>query len=77
MRSMALYMKEDCWYAWKCVSLIRADGKTLDLTMSDDKSIICFIHAVYHLICKPPAESKFLRDFKMQKMKMKLNYEAR
>ena len=79
MRSMSIqpYSKEDCWYAWKCVSLIRADGKTLDISIADDKSLICFLHAVYHLICKPPAKSKFLRDFKMQKIKMKLNFEAR
>ena len=77
MRSIAAYNKEDCWYQWKCISLVRSDGKTLDLTIADEKSMICLIHAAYHLICKPPAGSKFLREFKMQKIRMKLNFEAR
>ena len=32
---------------------------------------------MYYLICKPAADNKFLRNFKMQKIRMKLNYEAR
>ena len=76
MRSMA-YNREDCWYPWKCISLVRTDGKTLDITIEGDNSLICFLHAMYQLICKPAADSKFLRDFKMQKIRMKLNFEAR
>ena len=65
--------KEDCcWHPWKCVSLVRSDGKTLDLTIDDDNKTICFLHVAYHLICKPPAQSRFLRDFKLQKIKLKL-----
>ena len=76
MRSMA-YNREDCWYPWKCISLVRSDGKTLDITIADDNSMICFIHAMYHLVCKPPADSRFLREYKMQKIRMKLSFEAR
>ena len=39
--------------------------------------MICFIHTMYKLICKPAKESKFLRNIKMQKIRMKLNFEAR
>lgn len=70
--------KEDCcWHPWKCVSLVRSDGKTLDLTIDDDNKTICFLHVAYHLICKPPTQSRFLRDFKLQKIKLKLQAEAR
>ena len=36
-----------------------------------------FLHAFYKLIMEPPAENKFLREFKLMKIKMKLNYEAK
>ena len=69
--------KEECHYPWKCVSLVRADGKTLDLTIENESQMMCFIHVFYKLICKPPAGNKFLREFKMMKFRMKLAYMAR
>ena len=57
--------------------MVRADGKTLDLTIDSESSMICFIHTMYKIICKPPVGSKFLREFKMMKFKMKLTFMAK
>ena len=74
---MSNHGQEDCWLPWKCVSLVRNNGTTLDITLNGDAETITFIHTFYKLICEPPIGSKFLREFKLKKIKMKLRYEAR
>ena len=66
------YKKNDIWSPWKCVSLTRTDGKTLDFVIGDDNSMMVFIHVFYKLICKPDPKHRILRDFKLNKIKMKL-----
>jgi hypothetical protein len=39
--------------------------------------MVCFLHVFYKQMCKPPAESRFLKEFKLMKFKMKLQFEAR
>ena len=68
--------EEECWQPWKCVSLVNANGKTIDFTIGEENSMMAFIHVFYKLIYEPPIDVKFLRDFKISKIKMKLNYEA-
>ena len=57
--------------------MVRSNGTTLDLTFGEDSDTITFIHTFFKLICEPPIGSKFLREFKMKKIKMKLRFEAR
>lgn len=71
-----IYNKEELWYPWKCVSLVRENGNTLDLTIGDENSMMCFLHCLYHLICKPREDNNFLKEFKLRKIKMKLHFEA-
>jgi hypothetical protein len=33
----SLYNKDDIWYPWKCVSLVKQNGISIDLTLSDEK----------------------------------------
>ena len=70
-------LEEDCWHPWKCISLVRVDGKTIDLTIENENQMMCFIHAMYKFIIKPPMGNKFLHEFKMMKFRMKLTYMAR
>ena len=72
-----LYDQEEIWYPWKCVTLVRKDGTTLDLTIGDDCNMLCFIQVLFKLVCKPLPESYFLREFKIMKVKMKINFEAK
>lgn len=67
---------KDCQIPWRCVSLVRTDGKTLDFTINDENAMFSFIHATFKLIFQPPVHSKFMRDFKLKKFRMKLNFEA-
>ena len=76
-KTSCMYEQDDIWYPWKCVSLVRKDGTTLDLTIGDDCNMLAFIHSIFRLVCKPPLESNFLREFKLNKIKMKLNFEAK
>ena len=46
----AIYSKEEVWYPWKCISLVRKDGKTLDLTVGDSNSMISLYHALYKIV---------------------------
>ena len=71
------YTKDEIWHPWKCVSLVRSDGSTLDLTIGDENSMLAFTHCFYSLICKPAANSRFLREIKIKKTKLKLKFEAR
>ena len=68
--------KEEIWYPWKCVSLVQTNGTTLDLSIGDDSSLLAFIHVFYKLICAPERGSRFMREFKLMKIKMKLHFEA-
>lgn len=38
--------------------------------------MLCFIHYMYSIIHKPRPQMRFLRRFKLQKMKMKLRFES-
>lgn len=69
-------MKDDIWYAWKCITLVKANGTTVDLTIADDTSIISFLHYFYSKIYKPATGDNFLQQFKIRKIKMKLRFEA-
>lgn len=73
--SQSVYEKEDIWYPWKCVSLVKANGTTLDFTITDESMIISFLHFFHQKIHKP-TESTFLKQYKWQKIKMKLDFEG-
>ena len=77
LKSYSAEKKEELWYPWKCISLAQNNGTTLDLTIGDESALLAFIHVFYKLICKPPKGNRFMREFKLMKIKMKLHFDAK
>lgn len=74
--SKTIYEREDVWYPWKCVSLVKSNGASVDFTIDNEISMMLFLHVFHRKIYKPANGTNFLRDYKLQKIKMKLQFEA-
>lgn len=68
-----LISQRSAFYNWQCVSLIRANGTSLDLIIRNDSELMCLINAVQSVVYKPADRSR-LNFFKLLRVKMKLGY---
>lgn len=73
----AHYGQDGIFHPWKCISLHKAGGSTLDLVIEDDQNLVAFYHACFRLLHDPPLGSKYLREMKQQRIRHKINFEAK
>ena len=62
--SKTIYEREDIWYPWKCVSLVKSNGSTVDFTISEESTLMSFLHFFHRKIYKPAPGTNFLKQYK-------------
>lgn len=53
LKTFNLNEEDNMFYAWQCLSIVRKNGTTLDLTIKDQVDLMCLLHVLRHKNMKP------------------------
>jgi hypothetical protein len=72
---LSAIQQHELWHSWKQVSLVNRSCETLDLILDNEDTILPFLHVLHKQILQQ-SNSQFLREYKILKVRHKLQHEA-